>query len=123
MEDITVFLSTGDYPKAYSATQKFYMVVRVANYQLIVVKLYKFSLENILRRCILDHERQDILLECHSGVAGGHVIENATSQKFLQARLWWDTLFKYAKECAIYYDVFQRVGKPSRQDKCPLHLV
>jgi hypothetical protein len=36
LEDIEIFLSTGACPKTYSATQKFHMVVRVENYQLIV---------------------------------------------------------------------------------------
>jgi hypothetical protein len=31
------------------------------------------SLESIQRRCILDHERPNILWECQDRVAGGHV--------------------------------------------------
>jgi hypothetical protein len=61
LEDITSFLSTRAFPETYSATQKFHMVVRVADSQLIVGKLYRLGLDNILRRCVLDHERQDIL--------------------------------------------------------------
>jgi hypothetical protein len=52
--------------------------------------------------------------ECHSGVAGGHVGGKATAQMVLQDGLWWDTLFKYAKEYAIYCDTCKRVGKLSR---------
>jgi hypothetical protein len=36
LEDIAVFLSTGAYPKTYSATQKHHMSFRVVDYQLIV---------------------------------------------------------------------------------------
>jgi hypothetical protein len=86
------------------------MVVREADYQLIVGKLYKLGLDSILRRCVLDHERQDILWECHSGVAGGHVGGKATMQKDAKA---------YARSC----DVCQRVGKPSRRDELPLQPV
>jgi len=88
LEDITIFLSTGACPKTYSANQKCHMVVRAAYYQLIVGKLYKLGLDNILRRCVLDHERRDILWECHSGIVGGHVGGKATAQKVLQAGLW-----------------------------------
>jgi hypothetical protein len=49
LEDIAIFLSIGACPKTYSATQKFHMVVRVADYQLITEKLYKLGLDNILR--------------------------------------------------------------------------
>jgi len=55
------------------------MVVREIDYQLIVQQLYKLGLNNILRRSVLDHERQDILWEFHSGVAGGHVGGKATT--------------------------------------------
>jgi hypothetical protein len=71
----------------------------------------------------LDHERSDILWECHSGVVGGHVGGKDTTQNILQVDLWWPTLFKdanaYAKACVVC----QRVGNPSRKDELPLHLV
>jgi hypothetical protein len=81
------------------------MVVRETDYQLIAGKLYKLGLDSILRRCVLDQERQDILLECHNGVAGGHVGGKATTKKVLQVGLWWDTLFKDAKTYARSCDV------------------
>jgi hypothetical protein len=40
-------------------------------------------LDSILRRCVLDHERPDILWECHSGVSGGHIGGKATTQNIL----------------------------------------
>jgi len=83
------------------------------DYQLIVGKLYKLGLDSILRRCVLDHERQDILWECHSGVARGHVGGKATTQKVLQVGLWWAMLFKDAKAYSRSCDACQRVGKPS----------
>jgi hypothetical protein len=47
---------------------------------------------------VLEHERLDILLECHNGVAGGHVGEKETTKTILQEGLWFPTLFKDAKE-------------------------
>jgi hypothetical protein len=113
LEDIEIFLSTGACSKTYSATWKLHMVVRALDYQLIIGKLYKLRLENILRSCVLDHERQDILWECHSGIVGGHIGGKTTTQTFLQVGMWWETLFKDAKEYARSCDVFQRVGKLS----------
>jgi hypothetical protein len=57
LEGIAIFLSTGACPGKYSGTQKCHMFVREAYYQLITKNLYKIGLENILRRCVLDHER------------------------------------------------------------------
>ena len=33
--------------------------------------LYKLGLDDILRRCALEHERQDIIQEAHFGATGG----------------------------------------------------
>jgi hypothetical protein len=66
-------------PEGYSATQKRHLVVRATDYQLIAGHLYKLGLDNILRHCVLDHERSYILWECHSGVAGGHIGGKETS--------------------------------------------
>jgi hypothetical protein len=89
------------------------MVFRVEDYQLIVGKLYNSGLDSILKRFVLDHERQDILRECHGGVARGHVGGKAIAQKVLQDGLSWDALFKNEKAYDIYFDVCQRLGKPS----------
>jgi hypothetical protein len=58
------------------------------DYELIARQLYKLGLDSILRRCVIYHERQNILWEFHSGFAGGHVRGKATAQKFLQDGLW-----------------------------------
>jgi transposase InsO family protein len=70
-----------------------------------------------------DHERPDILWECHSGVAGGHIGRKETARNILQEGLWWPTMFKDAKEYAQACDVCQRVGKPSHRDEFPLHPI
>jgi hypothetical protein len=69
------------------------------DYQMIVSKLYKFGLDNILQHCVLENELPDILWECHSGVLRGHVSRMATARKILHEGLWWPTLiFKDSKE-------------------------
>jgi hypothetical protein len=83
LSDIALFLSTCVCPEGYSATQKRHLVVHAVDYQLIVGQLYKLGLENILRRCVLDHEILDIFWECHSGVVGGHVGGKETTHKIL----------------------------------------
>jgi hypothetical protein len=121
LEEIDFFLSTRTYPKTYLAIQKRHMVVRAVDYQLIVEKLYKLGLDIILRRCVLNHERQDILWECHIGFVIEHVGGKATTHNILHVGLWWDTLFKYAKEYARSCDTFQRIGNSYRRDELPLH--
>jgi len=47
------------------------LVVRDANYQLIAGHLYNMGADNILRRCVLEHERPIILAEDDEGIVGG----------------------------------------------------
>jgi hypothetical protein len=63
--------------------------VKVADYQLIVGNLYKLGVDNILRRCVMEHERIIILAEAHEGIAGGHYAGKDIGQKLLCTRLWW----------------------------------
>jgi len=118
--DIAEFLSTSKAPKHFSVAQKKQLVVRASNYQLIAGQLYKLGLDDILRRCILDHEKIVVLDEAHGGLSGGHYAGKATTQKILREGLWWPTLHKDAKEYYQACDVFQRIGKPSRRDEMPL---
>lgn len=98
------------------------MVVKAADYQLIAGQLYKLGPDEILRRCVVEHERPFILAEAHGGVAGGNYAGKATAQKILRAGFWWPTLHKDAKGYCQNCDVCQRVGKPNRRDEMPLKL-
>jgi hypothetical protein len=71
----------------------------------------------ILRINFMESERPLILAKAHEGIARGHYAGKETTQKVLRAGLWWPTLHKDAKEYDRDYDVFQRVGKPSRRDE------
>ena len=54
---------------------------------LIAGQLYKWGLDEILHRCIFDHERQWVMAEAHAGVLGGHYVGKATVRNILQAGL------------------------------------
>jgi hypothetical protein len=95
-------------------------VVRVVDYQLIAGHLYKLGADNILRRCVMEHERPIILAESHEGIVGGKYARKATAQKMLHIGLWWPTISKDAREYFQNCDVCQRIGKPSRRDEIPL---
>jgi hypothetical protein len=63
--------------------QKKDLVVRAADYQLTTGHSYKMGADNILRRCVLEHERPGILVEAHEGIARGHYVGKDTLQKVL----------------------------------------
>ena len=86
------FMSTGFAQIEFTTTQKKQLVVRATDFQLIVEHLYKLVLDEILRRCVLEHEHPMILSEENAGVAGGHYAGKATVRKILQADLWCSTI-------------------------------
>ena len=69
-------------------------MVRAANFNLIAGQLYNMGPDEILRRCVLEHEKPLILAEAHSGAAGGHYAGKDIAQKILTAGLWWPTIHK-----------------------------
>ena len=75
---------------------------------------------NILRQCVLEHERPRILAEACEGIDGGHYARKATAQKVFHAGLWWPKIHRDAKDYCQRCDVCQRVGKPNIRDAMPL---
>lgn len=106
LADIATYLTTGQCPQHYTPLQKRHLVVHAAEYQLIAGQLYKLGLDEVLRKCILDHEHEAIMWECHSGVAGGHVGAKSTARKVLQFGLWWPMVHTdcktFVKKCDVY---------------------
>ena len=78
-------LSIGYVPEGLSTNQKKHLVVRVIDYTLIVGHLYKLGTDEILRRCVFNHERHWVMSEAHTGVVGGHYAGKETMCKILQA--------------------------------------
>jgi hypothetical protein len=90
---------------------------------LIAGQLYIQGKDDVIRRCALPHEVDDLLFQAHDGIAGGHFAFETTTQKVLQAGLWWPTLFKDAHQYVLRCDVCQRANRPTNQDHMPLHPV
>ena len=118
--DIIQFLTTRVAPDEFTKQQKKQLVFKATDFTLIAGFLYKLGPDEVLRRCVMLHEKDAIIKEAHSGTAGGHFAGKPTAQKILAAGLWWPTLHKDTKDFCRYCDIGQRVGKPSRRDEMPL---
>ena len=62
------------------------------------------GLDDILRRCLLEHELDKIMHEAHYGPAGGHFQADTTAKKIQQSGLWWPTIHKDCKNFVIRCD-------------------
>ena len=66
LADIGQYLQEWKAPKHYSEKRKKILTIKAAPYTLINGNLYKLGLDDVLRRCALEHEREDIIQEAHS---------------------------------------------------------
>ena len=110
---ITHLLNIGYALEDYSMWKKKQLFVKASNYTLIVGQLYKLGRDEILQRCIFDHEIQWVMDEGHVGVPGVHYAGKEMVCNIFQVGLWWLTVHmdirKYYRNC----DKCQRTGKPS----------
>ena len=104
-QDIVQYLSTSFAPSEMSTQQKKSLVVKAADFTLIAGQLYKMGPDEILRRCVLEHEKPLILAKVHAGATGGHYAGKATTQLILTAGLWWPTIHKDVREYCHSCDI------------------
>ena len=84
MEEIAQFLEDGKSPEGMSMKKKQILAMKATPYSLINGFLYKMGLDDILRRCVLEHERNNIMYEAHYGPAGGNFQANTIAKKIQQ---------------------------------------
>jgi hypothetical protein len=79
--------------------------------------LYKEGVDGVIRRCVPEHEQEQILRKCHSEAYGGHHVGDRTAHKVLQSGFYWPTLFKDARKFARLHlgNAFWNVGGTIRQ--------
>lgn len=95
--------------------------MHVIDFSVIAKHLYKMRFDEVLRRYVLEFERNNIVTDAHRGAIGGHYAGRATAHKIIHAGLWWPTLHQDSKAYYKACDVCQRTGKPSRRDKLSLN--
>jgi hypothetical protein len=110
LEEIANFLEEGKAPEDLLANKRNILALKETPFTLMNGYLYKLGIDNILQRCALEHEREDIINEAHAGPVEGHFQANTTARKILQASLWWSTLHKDCREQVKKCDKCQRMG-------------
>lgn len=81
--------------------------------------MFKICADQIIRKCVSGSECIKILYHCHEGPTKRHLSANNTTQKVLEVKFYWPTLFKdailYVKSC----DACQRTCRISYKDGLP----
>ncbi|KAM1584865.1 hypothetical protein ACFX1Z_037800 [Malus domestica] len=81
--------------------------------------LWKYCLDQIIRRCVHNSEFNLILAFCHSYAYRGHFGTQRTTLKVLESGFYWPTLFKDARTFCITCDICQRTGTIGAKDQMP----
>ena len=85
--------------------------------------LYRHCADQVIRRCVPEHEMHSILDHCHTLPCGGHFGGQRTAAKVLQSGFYWPSLFKDAHQFVSTCDKCQRMGNISRKDEPPMHPI
>ncbi len=82
--------------------------------------LWKLCSDQVIRRCIPDHEIDSVLQFCHSSTPGGHLGIQRTARKVLDCGFYWPTIFKDAWRICSTCEPCQRAcGSPSWRQQMP----
>ncbi|CAM8978327.1 unnamed protein product [Rhodiola kirilowii] len=81
--------------------------------------LWKIGTDQLLRRCIPDHEVDSVLSFCHEFACGGHFGPRRTARKILDSGFFWPSIFRDAYEKCRKCDRCQRVGNVTARNEMP----
>jgi len=72
--------------------------------------LWKLCNDQVIRRCIPNHEIESVLHFCHASAVGGHLGSQRTARKVLDSGFYWPTIFKDAWRVCSTCEQCQRAG-------------
>ena len=109
--DIVNYLATRDIPSIWSPQDKSKFFSLVKHFYWDDPYLFKYYPDQIIRRCIPNHEFRSILSFCHDQACGSYFSAKKTAAKILQSGFYWPSLFKDAAEFCTACSRCQHLGK------------
>jgi hypothetical protein len=106
--DLVNYLATGVLPSHLPKAAKDKLKSDARHYFWDDPELFRLCGDQIIRRCVPDHEVQSVLNFSHSLHCGGHFGVERTRRKVLESGLWWPTLHKDAHSFVQNCDRCQR---------------
>lgn len=85
--------------------------------------LFKYCVNQTIRKCVPEPEQSGILSHCHDSACGGHFASQKTAMRVVQSGFWWPSLFKDAHSMCKGCDRCQRLGKLTRRNMMPLNPI
>ena len=78
--------------------------------------LWKFYVDQVIRRCVPETKFLSILTLCHSYACGGHFGPKRTSRKVLKCGFYWPSIFKDAYVFRKSCENCQRIGNINQKN-------
>jgi hypothetical protein len=94
--DIVNYITTRIFPLGMSSQEKKRLMSISWQHQKDESYIFKFSLNQIIRRCVLEEEHINILQHCNQFACGRHFGAKKMALKVLQSRFFWPTIYKDA---------------------------
>ncbi|KAI3499631.1 hypothetical protein L1887_35435 [Cichorium endivia] len=117
------FLAVGKMPAHWTKQQQKHFLAHARRFIWDDPDLFKVGPDQMIRRCVPDHEIPDLLAHCHSYACGGHFSAKKTGHRVLDSGFFWPTIFKdahiFVKSCIKC----QQVGGISKRDQMPLNPI
>ena len=93
--DIVCVLTEGaSFLKQLSRAHARVLLKKCGPFTMLRGNLYRRGNDDVLRRCVVDHDVIAVIEQAHCGSGSGHFNHESTARKILQSGLWWPTLFK-----------------------------
>ncbi|KAH9649110.1 hypothetical protein KPL70_025865 [Citrus sinensis] len=86
----------GQLPEHWTKQDKAKFLAEIKNFFWDDPYLFKYCADQIVRRCVLENEIQNIFSFCHEQACGGHFSAKKTATKVLQCGFYWPTIFRDA---------------------------
>ena len=121
--DIVNYLVTDQVPSHWSKQDKNKFFSEVKHFVWDDPYLFKYCSDQIIRRCIPEHEHQNIISFCHDHACGGHFSSNKTAAKILQCGFYWPTIFHDSHQYCAACSKCQQLGSIGKKNMMPLNPI
>jgi hypothetical protein len=121
--NIVNYLVTGQMPLHWGRQDKFKFLAMVKYFFWDDPYLFKYCPDQIIRRCIPEHDQSNVISFCHDHACGGHFSAKKTAANILQCGFYWPTLFRDAHTYCTSCEHCQKLGSISRRNMMPLNPI
>jgi hypothetical protein len=121
--NIVNYLFTGQMPLHWRRQDKFKFLAVVKYFFWDDPYLFKYFPDQIIRRCIPEHDQSNVISFCHDHACGGHFSAKKTAAKILQRGFYWPTLFRDTHTYCTSCERCQKLGTISRRNMMPLNPI